>query len=167
MTKTTTTLLLLAVLACALPASAQDPCTSTPPTGVALNPSKVYATLVDQATTIPSTSPAVPTVTNYVVGYFPQGQGPTGTPTFTTQVSKSAFTLVAGSTNCYVASGITLSFASQGTVYVGYLQAHRDAFTDGAGGSQPAADSAWSTASNPFVSVPLALTAPGRPTIRQ
>lgn len=161
-----TTLLLLAALACAVPALAQDPCTATP-TGVALNPSKLYATLTDQATTIPNTSPAVPTVTNYVVGYFPQGQGPTGTPTFTAQVPKSAFTLVAGSTNCYVASGITLTFMSQGTVYVGYLQAHRDAFTDGAGGSVPAADSAWSAASNPFESVPLALTAPGRPIIRQ
>jgi hypothetical protein len=154
------------LLACAAPAFAQtDPCASPVPTGIALNPSKLYATLPEHAATLADTSPAQPVVTNYVAGYFPQGQGPTGTPTFISVVPKTAFTLVPGTTSCYVSNTPT-TFAVQGTVYVAYLRAHRDAFTDGAGSVHAEEDSDWSTASNPFASVRLALAAPGRPTVR-
>ncbi len=140
MTTIRTGLLATMLLALAATASAQtNPCTEPLPTTVKLNPTKLVAILPDQTVTLPD---GTPSVTEYQIGYFT----PTGTaPIQTVTVPKTAWTLVAGTADCYQASQQSVPVAMD-TVIVSKLNARR---VPGTGGL-PVEESGWSEPSNPF-----------------
>lgn len=159
MTRSRTTILtLLLVLLPVLAAAQSNPCT-TPVTQLVLNPSKTVANLPEHTTNELDGSPRV---TDYQVAYFTLGADPaTAKPIlgpFT--VAKTAWTLVAGTTDCYE-SAIPGTVPVGGTATVAAIKARRAATA-----TVPAAESPWSSVSNPFGTAPTALVAPGLRVVR-
>lgn len=151
-------LIALTLLCVPAVAHAQNPCTDPPPTGVVLNPTKFYAQIDNYNDVVVGTS--TPLIQNFQGGYWPQGQAPTGTPVVQFTVQRSGFTLVAGTTNCYL-SPLPATITVENVAYVVYLKAHPDPASGMVG------DSAYSGASNPFAKAPTVLAAPVRLTVRQ
>lgn len=146
----------LAMLALAIPtlAAAQDICATTSGTVLQLNPSKLYANLPEQTVNELDGSPRV---TDYQLAYFSQGANPaTATPSVgPITMAKTAWTLVAGSVDCYQAT-MPAAVPVTATPLIGVLKARR-----AASATVGAAESNWSVVSNPFGSAPTALAAPG------
>jgi hypothetical protein len=135
-------------------AAQANPCTAAPVTS--LNPTTLFAQLPDQNV---NEADGQPRVTDYQFAYF---TSPVATvpilPAVT--VAKSAFTLVAGTQDCYRAALPATLPTVLGTA-VGGLKTHRAART-----GLPEAESAF-TISNPFGTAPSVLAAPGRVVISQ
>jgi hypothetical protein len=140
MTTIRTGLLTTMLIALATAAWAQgNPCSDPLPAGVKVNPTKLIAQLPDQTVTLADGTPGV---TEYQIGYFT----PTGTaPVQTITIPKTAWTLVAGTPDCYQTTQQTFPVAMD-TVFVSKLNARR---VPGTGGLA-AEESGWSTPSNPF-----------------
>lgn len=134
----------LLLLLSAAPAAAQTAPCDQPATQTFVNPSKVYAVLPDQSATAPDGGPVV---TDYQLGYFLPGVSPaTGTPALPlVTVAKTAWTLVPGSSSCYLLQLPLPPALPLGTVYVSALRAHQ---ADRATAAEVFGD--WSTVSNPF-----------------
>lgn len=148
--------LVLLLAATALPAFAQNPCTDPVPP-LTLNPSRLYVQLPDFDA---KELDGGPKVSEFSYALFAEGanpdvdkplQGPSTMP-------KAGFTLVAGT--CYSADPPAPIPTGQRLVqHIRAIRIARD--------SIPAAQSAWSGASNPFGAASIALQAPGAPRLRQ
>lgn len=148
----------LSVLTLLLPivVYAQNPCTVPGPTVVQFNPTKLLLTLPEHTTM--EADGTTPRVNDYQVQYIPQGQDPnTAMPIAgPTAVPKTAFSLVTGTPDCYLA-GIPIPVPAGTVALVASLKSRRTA-----SGNIAAAESTWSVVSNPFAVAPSALAAPGR-----
>lgn len=124
--------LLMALLA-AIDAAAQNPCTDVV-TGVAIDPTRVYATLSQQTLMLADGSPAVEA---YEFGFMLQSATE---PTQFGQVVKTAWSLVDGTDDCYTAPWADFgAIPIGGPPWVMVLRARR--------GEEL---SVWSEISNPF-----------------
>lgn len=127
-----------------------NPCTATPPTTVELNPTKIYAQIDEYTATEPDGSARI---TDFQIANFRTGEAPDTAATPVqgpSTIPKSGFTLVAGTTNCYVANVIAPIPA--GVSLQGFLRARRAKTA-----TLPEVFSPWSVASNPFGSAPATL----------
>lgn len=132
-------LLAAMLLLAAIPARGQSPCTDPPPTGVLLNPSKIYVTLEDQNAVLPDGSPVV---TEYQLGYF---VNTAMTPVQIATIPKANLIPVPGTTNCYTGTPAGLASVPVGpTTYTAAMKARRVPAT-----GDPE-ESGWSFPSNPF-----------------
>ena len=147
-----TPILTLGLLLLATGAAAQNPCTA--PAGTILNPTKTYATLPEHTQLELDGSPRV---TDYQIAYFAQGANPaTATPVVgPITVAKTAWTLVAGTTNCYSGT-LPAPVPTSTSPLLAAIKARRAASS-----TVPAAESVWSVVSNPFGIAPDVLQTPG------
>lgn len=153
-------------------ARAQNPCTASV-SGVVIQPGKLYAVLPEH--TFIEADGVTPRVTDYQVTVFAPGVNPQtnigAALVAPVTVPKTAFTLVAGTTNCYLLTPLPFTVPASPSQVVAYVKSRRAAFTFVSGGVStpiPAAESLWSSpASNPFGVVPSVLLAPGPVIIQQ
>jgi hypothetical protein len=153
-------LVAVAVLLTAGSAAAQNPCVDVSATQVQVSPTKYYAQLPEQTVLEIDGSPRV---TDYQVAYFATGANPlTATPVAGPVVmAKTAWTLVAGTTDCYTAA-MPIPAPTGNVAVVGALKARRAGTA-----TISAAESPWSVISNPFGSAPAVLATPGLKVARQ
>src|SRR4030095_11591097 len=136
------TLLLLSMLLIPGIAQAQNPCTQPlPPTVIVSPTSEVVAALTNQNTVVAG----IPVVTQYRLGIFLPGVDPAkgGQPVSNTVIAKTAFTLKAGTTDCYGAKPTEILAILINADRFLALKAERT--------TPDMVETPWSTISNPFV----------------
>jgi hypothetical protein len=122
-------------------AAAQNPCTAALPPGVIISPTSEVVAALSTHTAVVN---GIPVVTGYVLGVFLPGVNPAtgGQPVSQVNLAKTAFTLKAGTVDCYGARPVELLAIpiNQDTFLA--LKAVRT--------TPDTVESAWSTLSNPF-----------------
>jgi len=134
-----------------------NPCTA--PATLQINPGKINITSPEHTQLEIDGSPRV---SDYQVAYFAEGANVNTATTLQGPITlaKTAFTLVSGTTDCY--SATTPQVTVTGRRLIGAIKARRT------GTAQiPAAESAWSTLSNPFGTAPVVLAPLGPGTMGQ
>ena len=141
-------------LLAATPALAQNPC-SVPMTGIVLNPNKFYTQLTEFNTREADGSLRI---TDFQYAAFAENVDPNASGAVPVQgpstVPRSAFTLVASTTDCYLADMPQLVPTTQRLRLA--LKSRR-----AASATITAAESPWTASSGPFSFAPSVLASPG------